>query len=65
VVSAQTCPLSPVLRGEGWGEGLLPERRVRVNLKRPLTPTLSPEYRGEGESTDPALQVERRTTLRD
>jgi len=35
-------PLSPVLRGEGRGEGL---NRYRLG---PLTLTLSPEYRGEG-----------------
>ena len=36
---------SPVLRGEGWGEG---RSRVAQLAERPLTLTLSPEYRGEG-----------------
>jgi len=35
--------LSPFLRGEGWGEGLLGSRQ-----DLPLTPTLSPLTRGEG-----------------
>ena len=35
--------LSPVLGGEGRGEG-------RVFKKSPLTLTLSPEYKGEGIS---------------
>jgi ATP-dependent helicase/nuclease subunit B len=51
-----TCSsLSPVLRGEGRGEG--PHLKSQIsNLKSetskeaPLTPTLSPEYRGEGEA---------------
>src|SRR6185437_6933196 len=38
--------LSPVLRGEGWGEG--PFSRGAHFVERPLTLTLSPEYRGEG-----------------
>src|SRR6185437_11801890 len=38
--------LSPVLRGEGWGEG--PFSRGAHFPERPLTLTLSPEYRGEG-----------------
>ena len=41
-----SCSLSPVLGGEGWGEGSFGEWR---NFKIwPLTLTLSPEYRGEG-----------------
>ena len=36
-------PLSPVLRGEGRGEGPSSSRS-----EEPLTLTLSPEYRGEG-----------------
>ena len=39
--------LSPVLGGEGWGEG--PFTRAAQSAERPLT--LSPEYRGEGTST--------------
>jgi chemotaxis protein methyltransferase WspC len=38
-------PLAPVLRGEGLGV-----RGKRLRQSNPLTPTLSPEYRGEGES---------------
>jgi hypothetical protein len=45
-------PLSPVLRGEGRGEGLSGIESlchcVIESLEGPLTPTLSPEYRGEG-----------------
>src|SRR6185437_15163997 len=37
--------LSPVLRGEGQGEG--PSTQMRGS---PITPALSPEYRGEGAS---------------
>ena len=54
--------LSPVLRGEGWGEGrvdsqsLTSIRSQRVDESSfidsartsPLSPALSPEYRGEG-----------------
>src|SRR6185437_12005402 len=57
-----SCPLSPVLGGEGWGEGPgVEKRKLREGFRRPnlgdrgrqfaawpLTPTLSPEYRGEG-----------------
>src|SRR6185437_530188 len=35
-----------VLGGEGWGEGRLVE--WRCSQEWPLTPTLSPEYGGEG-----------------
>jgi hypothetical protein len=42
--------LSPVLRGEGRGEG----PPSNPQSEEPLTPTLSPEYRGEGEML-PAL----------
>jgi tetratricopeptide (TPR) repeat protein len=38
--------LSPVPRGEGWGEGLF--CRATQPDERPLTLALSPEYRGEG-----------------
>ena len=41
--------LSPVIRGEGWGEGPVAyERRSTVVRRRPLSPALSPAYRGEG-----------------
>jgi hypothetical protein len=30
-------PLSPLLRGEGWGEGLLRQRKHRDLLMLPLT----------------------------
>jgi hypothetical protein len=43
---ATSGPLAPVLGREGWGEGSFGERR-NSNV-RPLTPALSPEYRGEG-----------------
>src|SRR6185437_9603735 len=48
VVANAKCPgsLSPVLRGEGWGEG--PFSRAAQFAKSPLTLTLSPEYGGEG-----------------
>src|SRR6185437_60235 len=42
--------LSPVLRGEGWGEGRFVE--LRPSREWPLTPTLSPEYGGEGAGGD-------------
>src|SRR6185437_12911932 len=46
--------LSPVLRGEGWGEGpAFDSRDIQHLPNRPLTPTLSPEYGGEGESRAP------------
>src|SRR6185437_11382149 len=38
--------LSPVLRGEGWGEGRFVA--LRPSREWPLTPTLSPEYGGDG-----------------
>ena len=45
-------PLAPVLRGEG--PGVRGERQYttlnRFFCRQPLTPTLSPEYRGEGET---------------
>ena len=42
--------LSHVLRGEGWGEGPDFERiwQAAMLVVRPLTPALSPAYRGEG-----------------
>ena len=43
---AKICSLSPVLRGEGRGEGLLSSANCG-----PLTLTLSPEYSGEGTRT--------------
>jgi hypothetical protein len=43
-------PLSPVLGGEGLGV-----RGRSIGRSGPLTPTLSPEYRGEGESKCAAL----------
>src|SRR6185437_10419285 len=43
--------LSPVLGGEGWGEGPF-SRRTQLD-KPPLTPALSPEYRGEGANASP------------
>jgi len=43
VEADSVCSLSPFLRGEGWGEGLLGSRQ-----ELPLTPTLSPLTRGEG-----------------
>ena len=53
--------LSPVLRGEGGGEG--PALKSAMSdpapgiPKEPLTPTLSPEYRGEGEMAADAREV--------
>ena len=44
--AARVYSLSPVLGGEGWGEGLSGE--LRYLQLPPLTPALSPEYRGEG-----------------
>jgi hypothetical protein len=46
--------LSPVLRGEGWGEGPLQSEisNLKSRIAEPLTPTLSPEYRGEGGRID-------------
>jgi glycosyltransferase involved in cell wall biosynthesis len=44
--------LSPVLRGEGWGEGRFAD--VRTPPEKPLTLPLSPEYRGEGTGELPA-----------
>jgi hypothetical protein len=41
-------PLSPVHGGEGRGEGPIPEYSQRSFRQKPLTPALSPEYRGEG-----------------
>src|SRR5580698_6781697 len=41
--------LAPVLGGEGWGEGPGGEERCGSTFAvSPLTPSLSPEYRGEG-----------------
>src|SRR5437016_1562105 len=43
--------LSPVIRGEGWGEGMAMregERRSLSYTYKPLSPALSPAYRGEG-----------------
>jgi len=34
--------LSPLLRGEGRGEGCFHKRQVGDSLRDPLTPTLSP-----------------------
>jgi hypothetical protein len=55
-------PLSPVLRGEGRGEGLLPSDlgnvAPRTPEEEPLTLTLSPGYRGEGTGAAPATCVE-------
>jgi hypothetical protein len=43
------CPLSPFLRGEGWGEGLFPERRRHFNRRKlRLNFDLSPQA-GQGE----------------
>src|SRR6185437_14978913 len=55
-------PLSPVLGGEGWGEGRTVMRQVATLTRRPLTPirfsqggqygsvkTLSPEYGRGGQ----------------
>jgi ATP-dependent helicase/nuclease subunit B len=46
--------LSPVLRGEGRGEGRLQVEISNVKSRRveARTPTLSPGYRGEGECAD-------------
>src|SRR3954467_5581402 len=50
-------PLSPVLGGEGRGEGPFSGDQKEV----PLPPTLSPGYRGEGEEThDPLVHTLRR-----
>src|SRR6185437_7612635 len=46
VSAVRSYSLSPVLRGEGWGEG--PFSRAAQLDQPPLTPTLSPEYGGEG-----------------
>ena len=43
IKQAKLCSLSPVLRGEGWGEGF-----DSSEIRRPLTLALCPEYRGEG-----------------
>ena len=41
--------LAPVLGGEGRGEGAIVELARWITFNpRPLTPTLSPAYRGEG-----------------
>ena len=43
--------LFPVLGGEGWGEGPIARRIEPLsidNITRPLSPDLSPDYRGEG-----------------
>ena len=40
-----TDSLSPVLGGEGWGEGEINPADTKY---LPLSLTLSPEYRGEG-----------------
>jgi hypothetical protein len=42
--------LSPVLRGEGWGEGLLRSEisNLQFQIALPLSPALSPEHRREG-----------------
>ena len=46
---ASSGSLAPVLGGEGWGEGPGEELSASAPLARPpLTPALSPEYRGEG-----------------
>jgi hypothetical protein len=42
---------SPRVRGEGWGEGAFPRIAAGDVLRgesAPLTPTLSPQERGEG-----------------
>src|SRR5947208_780037 len=44
----QDYPLAPVLRGEGWGEGSVSKGERTSIRRRPLTPTLSPAYGGEG-----------------
>src|SRR5207247_4574736 len=44
--SPATLSLSPVLGGEGRGEGLF----LRAEKRPPLTLTLSPAYRGEGRT---------------
>ena len=49
--------LSPVLRGEGGGGGpALKSQISNLESKEPLTPTLSPEYRGEGEAATREVQ---------
>ncbi len=47
---ADSCSLSPVPRGEGWGEGSsVTNRGIATSFHvRPLTLTLSPGYSGEG-----------------
>ena len=47
---ADAPPLSPVPRGEGWGGGLgaPSDLQSRISKQGPPTPTLPPEYRGEG-----------------
>src|SRR6185437_3202110 len=48
------CSLSPVLGGEGWGEGpFLRATQLDAFALSPLTPTLSPEYGGEGDGETP------------
>jgi len=41
-------PLAPALRGEGWGEGRFGNLDAYEKDRRPLTPALSPQSRGEG-----------------
>src|SRR5207302_1699448 len=41
--------LSPVRRGEGRGEGRAAYKRLDASVRhQPLSPALSPDYRGEG-----------------
>jgi len=39
---------SPPSGGEGWGEGVFPRVAHSAFVEAPLTPTLSPQERGEG-----------------
>ena len=55
--SGVSLPLSPLLRGEGWGEGLAPRIRTRGESPSPAALTrvgLSPQA-GRGERS-PRLQ---------
>src|SRR6185437_2358912 len=55
IVRIRSGSLSPVLRGEGWGEG--PGVKVALLPEWPLTLTLSPEYRGEGTRATQKIHV--------